>query len=164
MEPTVSAETTTPTEATKATEATGCQHGMDPSWCYLCRIDNSGVDAHTAWGLDDDDAPTIDSFEAFIDPMSTTQARYVAFLCGEFGVTFDPTLNEGEGAVIVISFLDEPMTASQTQTLEWLVEHGGGAVDAHLTYGEARARIRRLVALRGLKSSSPAIATRRPSG
>jgi len=146
MEPTVSAETTT------ATEATGCQHGMDPSWCYLCRIDGSGVDAHTAWGLDDGDAPTIDSFEAFTDPMSATQARYVAFLCGEFGVTFDPTLNEGEGAVIVISFLEEPMTASQTQTLGWLVEHGGGTVDAQLTYGEARARIRRLVALRGLKS------------
>ena len=35
-----------------------CNHGMDAEWCYLCRIERSGVDPHAAWGLDVTDDPT----------------------------------------------------------------------------------------------------------
>jgi hypothetical protein len=130
-----------------------CQHGMERAWCYVCRIEDSGVDPHAAWGLDDGDAPGVEDYEAYTDPMSPALAGYLRFLCDEFGVAFDGSLNEGEAAVVLISFLEEPASESQTRTLEWLAEHVGGDVVPGLTYGEARQRIRRLVALRGLKSA-----------
>ena len=126
---------------------------MEGAWCYLCRIEDSGVDPQVAWGLEDDDAPGVDDYEGFTDPMSPTRVRYLRFLCDEFGVPFDETLNQGEAAVVTISFLEEPMTESQVRTLEWFAAHGNGTTDPSLTYAEARQKIRRLVALRGLKSA-----------
>ena len=29
----------------------GCLHGMEPAWCFLCRIERSGADPRTAWSL-----------------------------------------------------------------------------------------------------------------
>ena len=130
-----------------------CAHGMEQAWCYLCRIESSGVDAPVAWGLEDDDAPGVDDYESFTDPMSATRVRYLRFLCDEFDVPFDDTLTEGEAAVVTISFLEEPMTESQTRTLAWFADHGNGTTDPSLTYGVARRTIRRLVALRGLRSA-----------
>ena len=54
---------------------------------------------------------------------------------------------------VTISFLEEPMTEPQSRTLGWFAEHGIGTAGASLTYGEARQTIRRLVALRGLRSA-----------
>jgi hypothetical protein len=130
-----------------------CGHGLEPAWCYLCRIEASGVDPHVAWGLEDEDGPSVEDYENFTEPMSAARIRYLRFLCDEFGVPFDDTLNEGEAAVVTISFLEEPMTESQGRTLEWFAGNGNGASDASLTYGQARQKIRRLVALRGLRSA-----------
>jgi len=85
--------------------------------------------------------------------MSATRVRYLRFLCDEFDVPFDDTLTEGEAAVVTISFLEEPMTESQARTLAWFADHAIGAAGGSLTYGEARRQIRRLVALRGLRSA-----------
>ena len=82
----------------------------------------------TAWGLnawDDDRDP-----EERRGPMSIAQASYLRFLCEEFDEIFDPSLTDGESAIVVESFLDEPMTDLQ-----------------------ARTKIRSLVAIRGLKSA-----------
>jgi hypothetical protein len=130
-----------------------CGHGMEPTWCYICRIEASGVDPQVAWGLEDGDGPGVDDYETYTEPMSASRVRYLRFLCEEFGVTFDDTRNEGEAAVVTISFLEEPMTRSQARTLGWFADHGSGTSDASLTYGEARQKIRRLVALRGLRSA-----------
>jgi hypothetical protein len=130
-----------------------CGHGMEPAWCYLCRIEASGVDPHVAWGLEDEDGPSVEDYENFTEPMSAARIRYLRFLCDEFGLPFDDTLNEGEAAVVTISFLEEPMTESQGRTLEWFAGNGNGDSDASLTYGQARQKIRRLVALRGLRSA-----------
>ena len=124
---------------------------MDAEWCYLCRIERSGVDPHAAWGLDivdDEGDPLLRT-----GPMLPGQERFLRFLCDEFAEGFDVTLNEGEAALVVESFLDEPMSREQTRTLSWLAEHAGAPIDEHLSYGEARTQIRRLVALRGLKSA-----------
>ncbi len=126
---------------------------MEPAWCYLCRIEASGVDPHVAWGLEDEDGPSVEDYENFTEPMSAARIRYLRFLCDEFGVPFDDALNEGEAAVVTISFLEEPMTESQGRTLEWFAGNGNGASDSTLTYGQARQKIRRLVALRGLRSA-----------
>ena len=126
---------------------------MEAAWCYLCRIEACGVAPHVAWGLEDDDAPGVDEYENFTAPMSAERARYLRFLCDEFDVPFDGSLNEGEAAVVTISFLEEPMSEPQARTLEWFAEHGIGTAGGSLTYGEARQKIRRLVALRGLKSA-----------
>ena len=130
-----------------------CGHGMDAAWCYLCRIDASGVAPSLAWGLEDEDAPGVDDYENFTGPMSAERARYLRFLCDEFDVPFDDTLTEGESAVVTISFLEEPMTDPQSRTLAWFAGDAAATADARLTYGEARQKIRRLVALRGLRSA-----------
>jgi hypothetical protein len=130
-----------------------CEHGMEHAWCYVCRIEDSGVDPQVAWGLEDDDAPGVDDYEDFSEPMSATRVRYLRFLCEEFGVAFDASLTEGEAAVVTISFLEETMTESQARTLGWFAEHGNGTTDPALTYAAARQKIRRLVALRGLRSA-----------
>jgi hypothetical protein len=62
--------------------------------------------------------------------MSIGQASYLRSLCEGFEETFDPSLADGESAIVVESFLDEPMTDSQ-----------------------ARTKIRSLVAICGLKSA-----------
>ena len=129
-----------------------CQHGMDQTWCYLCRVDGSGADPRSAWGLDVWDASPL-PWERRIEPMTPTQKGYLRFLCREFGAEFDATLSEGETDVVIESFLDEPMNESQARTLEWLSAQAGKPFDAGLTYGEARGQIRKLVALRGLRSA-----------
>jgi hypothetical protein len=124
---------------------------MDPGWCYLCRIDLSGVEPRAAWGLDamDDDALTAGN----TDPMTRSQAAYLRFLCEEFGYEFDQGLSAGDAAVVIESFMNEQPSDSQGRTLAWLSEHAGVPVETGLTYGQARTKIRRLVALRGLKSA-----------
>jgi len=129
----------------------GCVHGMEPAWCFLCRIERSGADPRTAWGLnawDDERDP-----EDRRGPMSSAQARYLRFLCDEFEEIFDPSLTDGESAMVVASFLGEPMTDSQARTLFFLSQAVGLQADAELTYGQARTKIRSLVAIRGLKSA-----------
>jgi hypothetical protein len=127
-----------------------CQHGMETAWCYRCRVETCGEEPRAAWGLDtvehDDDL-------ALTGPMTADQAAELRFLCAEFGESFDPTLTEGEAATVVGTFLDEPMSASQAQTLAWLSERAGAEAPTDLTYGRARSQIRRLVALRGLRSA-----------
>jgi hypothetical protein len=130
-----------------------CAHGMDAAWCYLCRIEASEVAPHVAWGLEDDDAPGVEDYEGYTGAMSAERSSYLRFLCDEFGVPFDDTLNEGEAAVVTISFLEEPMTEPQARTLAWFAGNAAGTSDQALSYGEARLKIRRLVALRGLKSA-----------
>jgi hypothetical protein len=128
-----------------------CGHGMDADWCYLCRIERSGVDPRAAWGLD---ALDVDGDPLLrTGPMRPSQNGFLRFLCEEFAEGFDDTLTEGEAELVVESFLDEPMTEAQARTLAWLAEHAAAPVDDGLTYGQARTQIRRLVALRGLKSA-----------
>jgi hypothetical protein len=129
----------------------GCGHGMEPDWCYLCRIGSSGTDPLAAWGLDgwDDEGDPEDR----IGPMSRSRAGYLKFLCEEFGETFDPTLTDGESSIVLESFLAEPMSESQARTLFFLSQLVGAESETGLTYGEARSKIRRLVAHRGLKSA-----------
>ena len=128
-----------------------CGHGMEHPWCYLCRIESSGVDPRAAWGLDawDDEGDPKDR----IGPMTPARASYLRFLCEEFGETFDPSLTDGESAIVLDSFLSEPMTDAQARTLFFLGQLVGAEPETDLTYGVARSKIRRLVAHRGLKSA-----------
>jgi hypothetical protein len=129
-----------------------CAHAMDRGWCYLCHLDASDVEPRTAWGLDVWDAPE-GPWERRTEPMTSFQAGYVRFLCAEFGERFDDTLTEGEASVVVESFLGEPMSDRQARTLMWLCEKSGAPMAKDVTYGEARSQIRKLVALRGLRSA-----------
>jgi Protein of unknown function (DUF3072) len=124
---------------------------MDTAWCYLCRIERSSADPRVAWGLGSS-APE----EGTLDdraPMTLGQANYLRSLCEEFEEPFDPGLRAGEAAIVIESFLDEPMTGSQERTLEWLSEQAGEDAPVGLTYGQARSKIRVLVARRGLRSA-----------
>jgi hypothetical protein len=128
----------------------GCAHGMEPAWCYLCRIEESGADPAAAWGvMDEPDGP----WERRTGPMSMQQLGYLRFLCDEFAEGFDQSLTTGEASVVIESFLDESMSQDQERTLRWLAERGGAPFEGGLTYGQARSAIRRLVASRGLKSA-----------
>jgi hypothetical protein len=129
-----------------------CEHAMDRGWCYLCHVEAADVDPRAAWGLDVWDAPET-PWERRVAPMTPGQAGYLRFLCREFGEPFDDTLTEGEASVVVESFLDEPMSDRQARTLMWLCEKSGAPIASGLTYGEARGQIRKLVALRGLRSA-----------
>ena len=128
-----------------------CAHGMEQQWCYLCRIDSSETDPRAAWGLDtwDDEGDPEDR----IGPMTRARAGYLRFLCSEFGDTFDATLTDGESSIVLDSFLAEPMSESQARTLVFLSQLVGAEPEDDLTYGQARSKIRRLVAHRGLKSA-----------
>jgi hypothetical protein len=128
-----------------------CAHGMEQDWCYLCRIESSGTDPRAAWGLDtwDDEGDPEDR----IGPMTPSRAGYLRFLCSEFGDTFDATLTDGESSIVLDSFLAEPMSESQARTLVFLSQLVGAEPEDDLTYGQARSKIRRLVAHRGLKSA-----------
>jgi hypothetical protein len=127
----------------------GCSHGMDPAWCYLCRIDGFGLDPQILWGINDDELAD----EAHDDgPMVAEVEGYLRFLCEELDLRFDPTFKQGEAARVIPSLLTDPATDGQQRTLAFL---GQTAVDtARVTsYGEARSKIRRLVALRGLRTA-----------
>ncbi len=129
---------------------------MDLAWCYLCLIESRGHDPRAAWGLDAVEAreTLVEDWEALDDPMTEPQAEYLRHLCEDFGYGFDPTLTEGEADVLIESFLDEPMNEQQRHTLEWLADKTGTRVDPRSSYGQARATIRRLVALRALRSTA----------
>jgi hypothetical protein len=124
----------------------GCAHGMDPAWCYICRVEKGGRHGRAAWGLDihiEDER----GWEEKDAPMTQEQTDYLRFLCEEFGLALEAGLTEGEADLLIQSFLDEPMTDSQRRTLDRL-----GAVYADrsqgVTYGWARGRIRSLYAAR----------------
>ena len=125
---------------------------MDAAWCFLCRIDQSGVDPRAAWGLDAFDGP-LDEAGDPTDPMTDQQERHLRFLCEEFGVPFGDPLTRREAALALHRFAQGPMPETQKKTLAWLSERQGTSVDLAQTYGQARTTIRRLVALRGLKSA-----------
>lgn len=127
-----------------------CNHGMDRSWCYPCRIENGGVSARAGWGLDTAEHSP-DARHG--GPMASDQAEELRFLCAEFGADFDPTLTEGEAAIVIHSFLDEPLSEAQERSLGWLSERVGSELEPGLTYGKARSAIRRFIALRGLRSA-----------
>ena len=124
---------------------------MEPAWCYLCLVESSGVDPRAAWGLDTaDHEPDPDEAPG---PMHPDQAAELRFLCAEFRYAFSTDLSEGQAAMLVHSFLDEPMSEPQERTLAWLSERAGAPMEPGLTYGRARSAIRRLVALKGLRSA-----------
>jgi hypothetical protein len=128
----------------------GCAHGMEPAWCYLCRIEAGGADPAAAWGVvDGPDGP----WERRSGPMTLRQLGYLRFLCDEFAEAFDPSLTEGEASVVTQSFLNETMSDGQGQTLRWLSQRAGVPFETGMTYGQARSAIRRLVASQGLKSA-----------
>ncbi len=127
-----------------------CAHGMDAPWCYLCRIDSFGVEPQVLWGIGwTTSSPTSDADPG---PMVPELAGYLRFLCSELDLRFDPTFTQGEAARVIPSLLWTPRTRSQERTLAALGEEiaVGAAVPA---YRDARSKIRRLVALRGLRSA-----------
>lgn len=127
---------------------TMCSHGMDAAWCYLCRVDGYGVDPQVLWGLALDD----DLYELAqrAGPMDDDLAGYLRFFCEEFRFGYDETFTQQEAATVIDGFLADAPTASQRQTIAAL--DGGATVD-DMTYAEARTKIRRMVALRGLRSA-----------
>lgn len=127
-----------------------CGHGMDPAWCYPCRIEGSEVPASAGWGLDTVDHEPDARFDG---PPCRSQQQELRFLCAEFDAEFDGSLTEGETAIVIHSFLDESLSEQQERTLDWLCGRLGSPVESGLTYGKARSTIRRLVALRGLRSA-----------
>jgi hypothetical protein len=127
-----------------------CPHGMETPWCYLCRIDASGADSQTAWGLDAFDAPDVPDDEG---RMTDDQSGHLRFLCQEFGASFHPSLNQEQAALEIANLIARPMPESQAKTLAWLSERQATPLDPTLTYGQARTAIRKLIALKGLKSA-----------
>jgi hypothetical protein len=124
---------------------------MDDAWCYLCRMDTLGVDPQVLWGIAlDDDLGPLERSDA---PMTEEIAGYLRFLCAEFGLPFDPTFTQGEAATVIGSFLAEPASETQDLTLTWLADRAGAPIEPGLTYAAARTKIRRMVALRGLRSA-----------
>jgi hypothetical protein len=130
----------------------GCAHGMDSVWCYLCRVETRAEDPRSAWGLSDWSDEELDLWEDATGPMPPEQAAYLRFLCEEFKVGFDPTFTEGEAALVIDSFLKEAPSASQMRTLDTLARRTGEELGVGLSYATARAAIRRLVALQGLRA------------
>jgi hypothetical protein len=125
-----------------------CTHGMDAAWCYLCHVDGFGVDPQILWGLALDE----DLYELAARPGSMDEdlTGYLRFFCAEFGFGFDETFTQQEAATVIIGFLADGATASQLQTIASL---SGAGTDDGMTYAEARTKIRRMVALRGLRSA-----------
>jgi hypothetical protein len=122
---------------------------MDAAWCYLCRVDQGGTDAHVLWGLAFDD--DLELLESSTDPMSPEMSGYLRFLCDELGMRYDDTFAQGEAAMVIQGLLTDPATTSQRQTTAALA--GEATDDQALTYSDARTKIRRMVALRGLRSA-----------
>lgn len=129
----------------------GCVHGMDAAWCYLCRIDGFGVDPQVLWGVALDEDLVDEAREP--GPMPPALAAYLRFLCEELHMRFDPTFTHGEAARVIPSLLGDPATEGQEQTLGWLSQAAGAPTGEIGSYAEARTKIRRLVALRGLRSA-----------
>ena len=122
---------------------------MDAAWCYLCRVDQGGTEAHVLWGLAFDD--DLELLESSTDPMSPEMSGYLRFLCDELGMRYDDTFTQGEAAMVIQGLLTDPATTSQRQTIAALA---GEATDGQArTYSDARTKIRRMVALRGLRSA-----------
>jgi hypothetical protein len=126
-----------------------CAHGMDVSWCYLCRIDTFGVEPQVLWGILDDE---LADERRDPGPMVPELEGYLRFLCDELDLRFDPTFTQGEAARVIPSLLTDPANESQERTLAALGEEiaDGAAVP---TYRDARSKIRRLIALRGLRTA-----------
>ena len=127
----------------------GCTHGMDAAWCYLCRIDRSGIDPQILWGITDEELGDEAHDEG---PMVPELEGYLRFLCEELDLRFDPTFTQGEAARVIPSLLTDPATDSQQRTLAALGERVGDVPDV-TSYGDARSKIRRLIALRGLRTA-----------
>jgi hypothetical protein len=125
-----------------------CAHGMDAAWCYLCRVDNEGTDPHVLWGLAFDD--DLELLETSPDPMSPEMAGYLRFLCDELAMRYDETFTHGEAAMVIQGLLTDPASDGQRRTL---IALGGDGTVEPLSYGEARTKIRRAIALRGLRSA-----------
>ena len=126
-----------------------CSHGLEAAWCYLCRIDQFGVDPQILWGIAlDDDLAALAGADG---PMTPDVAGYFRFLCDEFEFGYDSTFTQHEAAVVIESFLGDGATTSQLRTIGAL--SGEAAATPSLTYGEARTRVRRAIALRGLRSA-----------
>lgn len=125
-----------------------CTHGMDAAWCYLCHVDGYGVDPQVLWGLALDD-----DLEELADrpgPMSEDLAGYLRFFCEEFNFGYDETFTQQEAATVIAGFLADVPTQRQRQTIAAL---DGSANVEDMTYAEARTKIRRMIALRGLRSA-----------
>jgi hypothetical protein len=122
---------------------------MDAALCYLCRVDHGETDAHVLWGLAFDD--DLELLETSTDPMSDDMSGYLRFLCDELHMRYDDTFTQGESAMVIQGLLTDPATTSQRQTVAALA--GESSTDEALTYGQARTKIRRMVALRGLRSA-----------
>ena len=121
---------------------------MDAAWCYLCRVDNEGTDPHVLWGLAFDD--DLEILETEPGPMLPEMAGYLRFLCDELHMRYDDTFTQGEAALVIQGLLTDPATDSQRRTIAAL--GGDGSADA-MTYGQARTTVRRMIALRGLRSA-----------
>jgi len=121
---------------------------MDAAWCYLCRVDNAGTDPHVLWGLAFDE--DLELFETSSDAMSAEMAGYLGFLCDELHMRYDDTFTHGEAAMVIQGLLTDPASDSQRRTLGAL---GGDGTADTLSYGQARTTIRRMIALRGLRSA-----------
>ncbi|MEA2579199.1 MAG: hypothetical protein QOE83_91 [Actinomycetota bacterium] len=123
-----------------------CQHGLETTWCYLCRVDRS-ASPRAAWGLDDEPP---EDWVFSKEPMGEAQADYLRFLCEEFGYSFEPDLAAGEADILIESFLEEPMTEQQRATLVALTTDVGESLPEGLSYAGARRQIRTLVTRRAL--------------
>jgi len=124
-----------------------CVHGMDTTWCYLCRVEGVDVDPQILWGIALDEY--LKDLQGEGGPMTPDVAGYLRFLCEEMALHFDPTFTQHEAALVIESFLTDPATRGQMRTLE----HLGVVVADGLTYTDARLKIRRQIALRGLRSA-----------
>lgn len=123
---------------------------MESAWCYLCHVDGYGVDPQIPWGLALDD--DLDDLQRSAAPMDEALSAYLRFFCDEFGFGYDETFTTQEAAVVIDGFLADGPTETQRRTIAALADQGA-ADDPDLTYGTARTMIRRMVALRGLRSA-----------
>ena len=121
---------------------------MDAAWCYLCRVDDEGTDPHVLWGLAFDD--DLEILETEPGPMSAEMAGYLRFLCDDLHMRYDDTFTHGEAALVIQGLLMDPATDSQRRTITAL---GGDGTAVTMTYGQARTAVRRMIALRGLRSA-----------
>jgi hypothetical protein len=126
-----------------------CAHGMDVAWCYLCRIDGFGVEPQVLWGILDHELAD-EAHDA--GPMVPELEGYLRFLCEELDLRFDPTFTQGEAARVIPSLLTDPASDAQERTLAALGEPVADGATG-ISYRDARSKIRRLIALRGLRSA-----------
>jgi hypothetical protein len=106
------------------------------------------VDPRVLWGLALDD--DLEDLSEEPGPMSEDLAGYLRFFCDEYNFGFDDTFTQAEAATVIAGFLVDAPTQRQRLTIEAL--DGGATVDG-MTYADARTKIRRAIALRGLRSA-----------